>query len=347
MSKASALVRRRDRARLATIAGWPRKDRGALAQPRILAAVTPHSLDLPPFVRQKLAQLGADGAAWFAALPETVAALERRWGFTVEQPLAGGTAAYVARVRRADGQAAVLKVAIPGSGFADQARTLRLAEGQGYARLLALAPEHSAALVEALGPSLAQSGLPPERQLAVLGATLRRAWATVPSVGAPRPRKAEALGELVGRLWETLGRPCSARVVAQALDCARRRAAAFDLARCVVVHGDPHPGNALHVPTPRPGAETGYVFVDPDGFLAEPAYDLGVALRDWCAELLAGDAPALARRYCALLAEQTDVAAEAIWEWGFLERVSTGLYALECGAEAAGRPFLAVAELLA
>lgn len=301
---------------------------------------------MPPFVRQKLALLGEEGAAWLAGLPKTVADLERRWAITVEQPLAGGTAAFVARVRQADGRAAVLKVAIPDTGFPDQARTLRLARGRGYARLLAEAPEHSAALLEALGPSLDRAGFSPERQLAVLGDTLRRAWAAVPVAGAPQPEKARDLGELVGRLWEALGRPCSARVVERALACARRRAAAFEPDRCVVVHGDPHPGNALRVPAPRPGAESGYVFVDPDGFLAEPAYDLGVALRDWCAALLAGDAPALARRYCALLAERTGVEPTAIWEWGFLERVSTGLYAMECGAEEAGRPFLAVAERL-
>ncbi|MEV0113093.1 hypothetical protein AB0H77_07540 [Streptomyces sp. NPDC050844] len=87
--------------------------------------------------------------------------------------------------------------------------------------------------------------------------------------------------------------------------------------------------------------------MDPDGLLADPAYDLGVVLRDWCPELLAGDAAALARSYCALLAARSGVAATAIWEWGFLERVSTGLYVLDFGAEELGRPYLDTAELLA
>ncbi|MEO3821923.1 hypothetical protein [Plantactinospora sp. B24E8] len=56
-------------------------------------------------------------------------------------------------------------------------------------------------------------------------------------------------------------------------------------------------------PHPRPGAESGYVFVDPDGFLAEPAYDLGVVLRDWCPQLLAGDPYAVARRCTRLVAD--------------------------------------------
>lgn len=103
-------------------------------------------------------------------------------------------------------------------------------------------------------------------------------------------------------------------------------------------------GNALRMSTPRPGAESGFVFVDPVGFLAEPAYDLGVMLRDWCPQLLVGDAPALARGYCRLFAAETDVDETAIWEWGFLERVSTGLYTMQFASPALYRPFLETAE---
>jgi streptomycin 6-kinase len=303
-----------------------------------------------PVVRQKLAHLGDRGEQWLAELPDRIGELERRWSITVDEPVAGGTAAFVARAHSADGRAAVLKLALPDSGFASQVRTLQLAQGHGYVRLLASDLEGAAALLEALGPSLDRLGLLPEQQIAVLCATLRRAWQVARPAGLtvePAQEKARALGELVGRLWERLGRPCSERVVDGALACARRRAAAFDLDRCVVVHGDPHPGNALRVLSPRAGGESGFVFVDPDGFLADPAYDLGVVLRDWCGALLTGDAPALARRYCALLAARTGVDETAIWEWGFLERVSTGLYALEYGAEDLSRPFLATAELLA
>ena len=68
--------------------------------------------------------------------------------------------------------------------------------------------------------------------------------------------------------------------------------------------------------------------------------------RDWCPELLVGNAPGLAREYCRLLAEHSGIDEQAIWEWGFLERVCTGLYMLQFGAEEAARPFLATAELL-
>ncbi len=162
--------------------------------------------------------------------------------------------------------------------------------------------------------------------------------------------KPRALAELVASLWEGLGRPCSERVAALALEYAERRWAGTDLKGAVMVHGDPHPDNALQVLTARPGAEPGFVFVDPDGFLADPAYDLGVVLRNWCDELLAGDENATlttTRAWCRLLAARTGVEETSVSEWGFLERVSTGLYLLHLGAAEPGRKYLECAERLA
>ena len=95
----------------------------------------------------------------------------------------------------------------------------------------------------------------------------------------------------------------------------------------------------------RPGAPAFHAFVDPDGFLEDPAYDLGVALRDWSTQLLVhGDPAGRARQLCRLLAAETSVDETAIWEWGFLERVSTGLYLHQLGAADAAHRYLLVAE---
>jgi streptomycin 6-kinase len=293
-------------------------------------------------VRQKARHLGEPGEQWLAGLPDLIADVARRWSITVGEPLNGGSASFVARARTADGQDVVLKLVLPGHEVVGQVRALRAAEGRGYVRLYAADVPRGALLLEALGPPI---DLPPEPTMVVLARMLRQAWQVPP--GEPVPDKAGALGAMVDRLWHSHGRPCSARVHAMALKFARRRAL-VDPSRSVVVHGDPHPGNALRVTTPRPGAEAGYVFVDPDGFPGDPAYDLGVVLRDWCAQLLAADdAPALARRYCALLAAESGLDETAIWEWGFLERVSTGLYLLDFGAVELSKLYLRTADLLA
>lgn len=78
----------------------------------------------------------------------------------------------------------------------------------------------------------------------------------------------------------------------------------------------------------------------------DSAHDLGVVLRDRSRQLLAGDAPVLARRSASLLAERSGFDEQEIWEWGLLERVSTGPFALSCGMVGPGREMLCAAERL-
>jgi streptomycin 6-kinase len=292
--------------------------------------------------------MGAAGTEWTAALPEVVAELEREWSITVERGLPGGSASFVARAHRADGSAAVLKVALLDEGWPAQVATLERAAGRGYVRLLRSDLARRAVLLEELGPPLAARGPSVPDQLRCLADTLALAWQDAGETRVPPGEdKASGLARLIRHAWDRLDQPCSYRVVDQALRYAERRAAEADR-DLVVVHGDPHPGNLLAVPAPRPGADTGYVFVDPDGFVADRAYDLGVVLRDWSSTLLGPDGRTVAETYCTLLAEHTGVDAQRIWEWAFLERVSTGLYVLDVvGApDRVARPFLDSAERL-
>jgi streptomycin 6-kinase len=303
-----------------------------------------------PVVQLKAASLGDEGQRWLTSLPDLIAELEERWFIRMERSLSGGTAAYIGAARTADGLPVVLKISVPDPALGDEIGTLERARGRGYVRLLAGDHARRAMLLERLGPRLSEAEPSPDRQIETLCRLLRTAWEVRPPesgrMAVPHD-KATSLHGLVSRLWAELDEPCSERVVELALLFARRRADAFDPGRCVVVHGDAAAANALRVLAARPGADTGFVFVDPDGFLADATYDLGVTLRDWCTELLASDDPhALARHYCHLLAAHCGMDEEAIWEWGFLERVSTGLYALAMGAGDLSKPFFATAEAL-
>ncbi|MCW2805751.1 MAG: hypothetical protein JWN06_3968 [Propionibacteriaceae bacterium] len=306
------------------------------------------TIRLQPLTRAKVASLGDEGAAWLAALPGMITDLEREWSITVGRPLPGGSASYVARATDRDGQPVVLKLALGTGGLLDQAAALERADGRGYARLLNFDPTRNALLLEALGAPLERSGLSVEQQLDTLVDTLAIAWQPVGDKPPPEPGqdKASGLHGLISDLWPQLGHPCPERVVRQALDYADRLRSP-DPAELVIVHGDPHPANALAVPATRPGAETGYCFVDPDAFVADRAYDLGVALRDWGAHLSGPDARRTAERFAGLLAERSGVDLTRIWQWGYLERVSTGLYLLSFGGTELGMRFLDVAERLA
>jgi streptomycin 6-kinase len=136
--------------------------------------------------------------------------------------------------------------------------------------------------------------------------------------------------------WEELDRPCSERAVDHALACVERRIDAHDDERAVLVHGDVHQWNALE-------SEGGFSLVDPDGLLAEAEYDMGVLMREDPVELLDGDPYQRARR----LARRCDLDAETIWEWGVVERVSTGLWCTQIGLQPVGREMLTTADRIA
>ncbi|MET3805958.1 streptomycin 6-kinase [Nakamurella sp. UYEF19] len=305
---------------------------------------------LPSVVRQRAESLGPAGIEWLRGLPTQVIDLERRWQLTVGELLTGGTAAYVARAVTAAGDDVVLKIAVPDPEFARQVRTLEKAAGRGYVELLEADIGRGAVLMEALGPSLDDLDWSPDRQIEAMCNLLTEAWKVAPDrdvTDSDGPfDKASSLHAFLSRLRDAVDAPCNPEVIRMALEFAERRAGAFDSARCVVVHGDPAPTNTLRVLSPRVGAPGGVVFVDPDGFLGDPEYDLGVILRGWCPQLLAGDAQAVTQHYCEILAGHSGLDAQAIWEWGFVERVSTGLFCLSLGASELGLPFLVTAEML-
>ena len=199
-------------------------------------------------------------------------------------------------------------------------------------------------LQERLGSSLRGFGLPIPFQIEILCATLGRTWEVPVPAGLPSGAdKARWLSGFIAATWEEVNRPCSRRVIEQALAFSETREEAFDPGRAVLVHGDAHSANALQDPRPA-SAPTRFKFVDPDGLVAEPAYDLAIPMREWSRELLDGDAARLGRERCAYLSRLTGVDYRGIWEWGFVERVSTGLLLIQVGADQVGREMLEVAE---
>lgn len=307
---------------------------------------------IPDAVRRKAAALGEDGLRWMQGLDDLVADLERDWDVTTGSALAGGSMAYVVAARTADGTEAVLKLQMPGydapgsDSFADELKALLIARGRGYARVLAHDVARRALLLERLGHPLCDLGLPIRAQTEIICATLRQAWVRVPADTGLQSgaEKARWLADFIVATWGALARPCSERAIDQALSFAVARAAAFDAATAVLVHGDAHSGNALQSRGELSRGDSGFKFVDPDGLFAERAYDLAIPMRDWSDELLAGDPVRLGRERCAYLSALTGVDPLAIWQWGFIERVSTGLLMLQLGLEPLGSDTLKVAD---
>ncbi|HTT87412.1 MAG TPA: aminoglycoside phosphotransferase family protein, partial [Acidimicrobiales bacterium] len=225
-------------------------------------------IDLPPVVRRKAESTGM--GSWVSGLPDLVDSLARHWSITVGRVFDDATEAYVTRATQADGTPAVLKVPIPlgDCHLAHEITVLRLTGGEGCVRLLRHDQDRGAMLLERLGRSLFECGLPTRRRHEILCATAEKLWRPAPGCGLPTgAAKGRWLARFITETWEELDRPCTERTVDHALACAARRIAAHDDERAVVVHGDVHQWNAL---------ESGDDFrlVDPDGLLAEAEYDL-------------------------------------------------------------------------
>jgi streptomycin 6-kinase len=300
-------------------------------------------LNIPEPVRLKALAEGQAGEAWLAGLAGVVTGLETEWGLSLGRTLTGGTEAFVVEVTMVDGREAVLKVTRPGRPSAPtELHALLAARGRGYAEVYRHDQARGAMLLERLGPQLGELGLPADAQIEILCATLRDAWAPLPEgagfmTGA---EKARSLSEFIGTTWLELERPCPERTVEVALRYAEERQQCFDPAQAVLAHGDAHPWNTLRVPG---GGPEHFKFVDPDGLFIERAYDLGILMREWTSELLVGDPLVLGDSRCRRLAGLTGVEPGPIWQWGLIERVSTGLLCLKVGLEGA-RDILTVAD---
>ncbi|MET7418786.1 aminoglycoside phosphotransferase family protein [Dactylosporangium sp. NPDC005555] len=291
---------------------------------------------LPTTVRAKAEAAGAHD--WLRRLPELVAGIEEDWAVRVGRVYSDATEAFVADVTMADGTPAVLKLIVPrpGNATANEITVLRLAGGDGCARLLRHDVARDALLLEKLGPSLSELGLPITRRHEILCDVASRVWRPAPDAGLPTgAAKGEWLAAFITDLWERLDRPCAEQTVAHALSCAERRVAAHDDERAVLVHGDVHEWNTLR-------AADGFRLVDPDGLLAEAEYDLGVIMREDPVELVAAD-PRDRSRW---LAARTGLDETAIWEWGVVERVSTGLVLVQVGLQPLAAQMLAAADTI-
>ena len=263
-------------------------------------------ITIPPDLRSIVAAGGPTEARWLAQLPATVARLAAKWRLRMNDTLAGGSASLVISATQADATSAVLKLGRPGAGsLGDQAAALRSADGRGYARLLAYDVESNAILTEQLGPSLASAGLDADTQIDILGDVLPDAWRLGPNPGG-FTTGAEKAARLAGFIADARSSP-SPSVAVATLDRAHSFAlqckATYDPDQAVLAHGDAHAENLLR----DDDAPRGYRFIDPDGLFIERAYDLGVVLRGFNAELLTGDAVAIGRSRCARLAQRTGV----------------------------------------
>ena len=304
---------------------------------------------IPERVQLRAASVGEVAQQWLCTLGETVRQLEATWDLRVGEVMSGGSESLVLPAVRSNGNQAILKLGM--AGVCDvglEAKVLRLTNGNGYVQLYEHSAEHNAILIERLGRPIGDLPLTADQQIDAICQTLKTAWVplTEPNGFTTGAQKAKWLAEFIDELWTELDEPCAKATKHRALAFAEARQAAHDPSNCVLVHGDAHEMNTLRVLN---SAETNptYKFIDPDGMFAERACDLAVPMRGFNADLLASDPIKLGHARCDRIAHITNVDPAAIWQWGFMERVSTGLLLTKLKIEQEGREMLQIADLWA
>jgi streptomycin 6-kinase len=298
-----------------------------------------------------LGALGSVGSRWLADLPHVLASLAADWSITYGRAFDGGNAAYVVEATTLGGRQVIVKIALPPgvdgfSPFEQELDTLRLAEGDPYVELIRHDMSRRSLLLDRLGPPLASLGWSASHQLAAVVSTLSRGWRPVVTDRLPTgATKASWLADYVATEWADLDRPCTEAAVERAVNYAVERADWFDPERAVLIHGDAHSHNLLLKPGST-GDDASFRLIDPEGLVSEPAHDLGVSLRAWNDDLLADDTVGVTIERCRQAAFLSGVDAEAIWQWAFIERMSTGLFLFRLGHHCEAQPYLAVSDRL-
>ncbi|MBY7142569.1 phosphotransferase [Virgibacillus sp. NKC19-3] len=302
--------------------------------------------EIPPLVISRATAAGEAGIEWLAKLDNIISEMEKQWEIAIGQSLFGGSTAFVANASDKQGKRYVLKLEMPDSlgqvDFSMTIKALELVGGNGYVTLFAYDNEKKAALLERLGKPLKETSISISEQITIICSTLQKTWSIpIPYHHAELHNGKEVLSWFSGFIettWKSVGQPCSKKTIEQAYRFLQSRQANENPENHVLIHGDAHNANILQ----DLSSDNQFKLIDPDGTFYEKAYDLGVLMREWREEYQHHPLTTGIKR-CEKLSLLTGVDQQAIWEWGFLQCVSTGLLLMSFDHKS-GRDLLNVAE---
>jgi streptomycin 6-kinase len=282
---------------------------------------------IPDQLAHIAASLGDVGIDWLAGLRDQITRCADRWSLTIGPTyLPGGATAFAARVTRANGTLAVLKLAIPDRETQYEADALRLYAGEGAVYLLAEDQASGALLLERCEPGTPLSTVDEVEAITIACGLLRRLWRTVPN-DHPFNLAHDRAQEWSGTVWTEflkLGKPFEPALAQEAATLFRDLTHSSE--ECVLLHQDFHHGNILAA------ERLPWLVIDPKPLVGERAFDTGALLRDRRRQLLASEHPQrqMARRLDQLEAELSLDRAR-MRAWGLAQAVELGLWSFSIG----------------
>lgn len=252
-------------------------------------------------------QKGPERKAWMRRLPVLLKEVEARWSLRVGEPFDhAGSCSWVAPATRANGESAVLKLAMPHMESQDEISGLSFWNGNSTVKLLEADLESGAMLLERCLPGTTLHSEPETRQDEVVANLLKRIWSLTRNPSDLLGFRPLSLmielwcGETIAQrhLWPDTG------LVDEGLRVFKEfvRPAPTD----VLLATDLHAGNVLR------SQREPWLVIDPKPFIGDRAYDPVQHLMN-CETRLHRDPIELVRR----VADLTEVDAERLRLWTF------------------------------
>jgi streptomycin 6-kinase len=213
----------------------------------------------------------ARGRAWLERLPRLVTESAERWELELGEPFPYAYASLALPARRADGEAVVLKVQLPGRESEHEAEALGCWDGEGAVRLLAHDPERHALLLERCLPGTPLSGEGEEAALDVLAGLLPRLWVRAGAPFRTLAEEAEWWLSYLPEQWERGRRPFGRDLLDAAL--AALRELPPTQGEQVLLHQDLHGDNVLRA------EREPWLAIDPKPLLGEREFGASPVLR--------------------------------------------------------------------
>ncbi len=275
------------------------------------------------FVRTVLDVHEEVGAAWLDGFAARLAHFADVWELDLGAPFALSYN-YVAPATQADGTAAVLKLGVPCYELTTEVAALRLYDGRGCARLLAVDEAEGALLLERVQPGAPLSTLADDETATRHAAAVMAAlWRPLPA-DHPFPtatRWARGLARLRDAYGGGTG-PLPAPLVDRAEGLFREllTSAAPD----VLLHGDLHHDNILAA------QRAPWLAIDPKGLAGEPAYETGALLHNPVPQVATWpDLPRIQARRVDILAEMLGFERARIIGYGIAQAVLSAAWSVE------------------
>lgn len=272
-------------------------------------------MELPDTLLNNLKLVHDDAEPWLAALPETLAGLEARWGLRVLGPVPLLSYNLVLYAERLDGTPCILKLSPLTPEMAREGEALSLYAGDGICRLLERDDGVSALLLERILPGLSLQEIwtyeTDAEHTRIAAKLMRRLWRPVTEPHPFRP-----LLNWARMLWEVPGE-----------DELREKAQALLLGlgpdeNPVLLHGDLHHSNVLSARSEP------YFAIDPKGVVGTRGFDIGMYLLNplgvTSAELIT-----LLPQRLDIFSEELGVDRRELAAWGFVQAVLSSCWTAE------------------